>query len=282
MGAKISVDEEARKTIVAVGVTGAGKSSTCNLLTGSRVFDEHQGLCSSTDMAYFVDSQFQGNHVRVIDTMGFLHNQEFAEHQSSFAQFSDLASFGVDVFLLTERFGRFTEAEVRHFNFFKELAGPEALRHTLLLFTHVTNKQLHDCLEEGSLPDCLRLVIEQVGGVVGVESKTHHRAAAADLQRAIEELLIGNDGKRYSNQAILGAKERREALQGRIDALSDPLRRQPLGEKRVELSQGLRTYEEIRSAVEEAEAAERDGRKAARVERRRQGCLVGCTSGICK
>lgn len=258
MGATPSVPEAQRRTVVCVGVTGAGKSTTCNLITSSRAFDEEEGFQSGTDQAVHCDVVRDGMPIRVIDTVGFFQTQATnSEVEAKFGQFSDMTSYGVDVFLLVEQFGRFTEANERHFAMFKEMAGPEALRHTLLVFTHITNRQLQQIIDAGQLPEGLQTIVGQVAGVVGVENKARPRQAVGDLHRAVADVVNANAGERYSNIALDAAAKRREVLQARIDGLQDTNRKAVLTLLRQKLSAGDVTYEEVIGAVDGAEATEK-------------------------
>jgi len=257
MGAQASTSEEARKTIVVVGVTGAGKSSTCNVLSGTSLFAESEGLASHTSEVDHCDCKRKGLPIRIVDTVGFLSNVgDMHDQHERFGSFSDFTPYGIDVFLLTEKYGRWTDANERHFNIFRELAGAEVLKHTILLFTHVTNKDLQKRLDGPDVPEGLRKVIQQVGAVCGVESKKGPRAAMADLSDCIVELVEANAGGRYSNRAITEASQRREALKAQVEALVTPHLKTLLQSKLRGLSNGNYTYKEVLKAVEAAEASE--------------------------
>eukprot|EP00448_Togula_jolla_P000335 CAMPEP_0170612700 /NCGR_PEP_ID=MMETSP0224-20130122/23866_1 /TAXON_ID=285029 /ORGANISM="Togula jolla, Strain CCCM 725" /LENGTH=271 /DNA_ID=CAMNT_0010938227 /DNA_START=66 /DNA_END=881 /DNA_ORIENTATION=- len=254
MGAAVS--EEARKTIVVVGMTGTGKSTTCNLITNSRVFHEDTGFESATAEIAHKDVMSAGMPIRVIDTVGFMSTGESEQtRDAKFAQFADLASYGVDIFLFTEKYGRFTEVNEQNFLLFKELVGPEALRHTLFLFTHVTNQRLQQEIQKGQVPQSLQAIMCQVGGIVGIDSKANPRLAVADLRSAMAELVKRNSELRYSNESLSAAAERREALQKKIDAIPIKHVRDILTQKRRGLSNGTEIHEDVERAVQEAQAS---------------------------
>lgn len=254
MGGSGSVSEEARRTVVVVGVTGAGKSTTCNTISGTHLFIEDDGLTSSTSQAEHADAMRDGLPIRVIDTVGFLSNVDAKDMRANkFGQFAQLTSYGVDAFLLVERYGRWTDAQDRHFELFAEHAGQEAMKHTVLVFTHSNGKDLKRQLE-GEVPVGLRKVINKVAGVVGIDNKLNQRAAVVDLSRAVRELVGINRGVRYSNETIIAAQDRREALQARIKAVQNPHARTALGRMQLGLSDGTIRYEDLMLALKRAEA----------------------------
>ena len=63
-------EEVVRKTVVLVGVTGDGKSSTGNSLCGLLAFKTSGGLQSETQAPTFSDYRRAGTFWRVIDTIG--------------------------------------------------------------------------------------------------------------------------------------------------------------------------------------------------------------------
>jgi GTP-binding protein EngB required for normal cell division len=248
-----SVPENMRRTVVAVGVSGSGKSTTCNSITATRNFLEDGGLNSTTGQAEHTDALRDDVPIRVIDTVGFLSNTDDKDtRHDKFGQFAELASYGVDVFLLVERFGRWTDANERHFKLFTELAGPEALKHTVLVFTHISNDDLQRQLKE-KVPDGLNAVLRQVAGVVGVENKMNSKAASTDVCKVVRDLVKTNEGERYANATLTNASQRRENLQARISALKNPYARHSLEHKRKGLNDGSYSYDELVKALKRAE-----------------------------
>lgn len=260
MGGNASVSEDARKAIVSIGVTGAGKSTACNLISGSNHFSEDDSMVSATDAADFQDAFRDGMPIRVVDTVGLLSNVDSeAQRQSKFAAFSNLTPYGVDVFLLTEKFGRWTESNERHFNMFVELAGQQALKHTILLVTHISNKDLQKKLQDGQFPESFSRIKDKVAAVVGIESKRAPRIAAADISKALRDLVSANGGSRYSNLHLDSAKTRMGTLQARISAMKTDHAKSSAKRAACCLINGSMKYEAVLKAIEEAEVADKAG-----------------------
>lgn len=272
MGSRPSViREEDLKTVVCVGVTGAGKSTLCNAIAGQQFTGVSEGFKSGTSSALHCDFVREGLPLRVVDTVGFLSNcvteEGFQwwvtsnetpeeERETRFQELAATSIFGIDVFLFVERYGRFTDESRRHFQAFVDLAGEEALKHTAVIFTHVANSKIQKALEGGDLPDGLQDMVGKVRCVVGVDSVHALKLAVKDVLKAVRTVVEQNDGVRYSSVALRASQVRREDLLRRIQALKHVGRREALKSLRWELVTGTRTHQEVLRAMEEAEAME--------------------------
>lgn len=283
MGSSISLNEENLITVVSVGVTGAGKSSLCNILAGKPFTQVSDGFSSGTTDALHYDVVREGMPLRIVDTVGFLSNRmnedewqwwflsERLSDEEKKDRFEELAStsiFGVNVFLFIESYGRFTEESRRHFQAFKDLVGEEALRHTVLVFTHVTNAKLQAALADSELPRPLEDVVRQFQWIVGVDSKQAPKQAVTEILKVVKAVVNFNEGCRYSCDMLRATQLRREDILRRIEAIENVHRKETLKSLRWELVVGTRTHAEVLRAVEDAEAAER-------VDRRGCACLEG-------
>lgn len=288
-GSASSVGGGSRVTIACVGVTGAGKSTTCNTLAGQcNIFPTSDGFESVTREAISHDCLREGITLRIIDTVGFISNtgaddvdwQWSLQHQAlsptspnSDDRFKDLAtaSDGVDAFLFLEKFDRFTEDSRRHFETFKTLVGAEGLSHTVLVFTHITNARLQDALS-GDLPPQLSDVIYQVKEVVGVENIRNPGLAASDLMEAIRKLRSANENRRYTSSALEMVREHRSKTLARIKALRSPTMRKSFLWLHRSLVHGPIRKEHVVYLTELSE--NENGNGAVRRRRRR---LAGCS-----
>lgn len=212
-----------------------------------------------------------------MDTVGFHGAPRSAEeHEKEFCAFSSYTPDGVDVFLLTEKYGRFLEAQKHNFQMFKEFVGREgALKHTILVFTHIQNSKLQEQLSDGSIPQELKDIVEQVRCVVGVESKLDRKRAQVDVLKAMRDVTEKNERRRYDTVTTLrNARYARETLMGRIKKLKGQVDRTTLEAKRRELYIGATTYEDLCTAIKDAERTER--LDASRSKNRQATCLPCC------
>ena len=205
-----------QRVCVVVGVTGDGKSTTGNTLCGKDAFETSAGLASATrghDIAtYTVGSQLNGTLWRIIDTIGFEDSCLPSEEVSRlFSAFSEDCMDGVDAFLFVVKWGRFKPEHERALEAFATNAGAEALRHTLLVFTHCEVDDLDAILKSDKAPKSLReRWLPRLAGAVGVDND-QRLVARARLQTALDGLVARLGDARYSHDALREAQKRRDA-----------------------------------------------------------------------
>ena len=95
------------------GVTGAGKSTACNYMFGSEVFEVGGGMISVTSKSSAHETEICGRKVRLIDTPGFCDDFEQEEEKvNELGKAIILAKEGVHAIALVINVGhRFTSAE---------------------------------------------------------------------------------------------------------------------------------------------------------------------------
>ena len=207
-------DESDRRTVVLVGVTGDGKSSTGNTLAAQDAFRVAAGFSSATQTVEHQDYFYRGGRCwRVIDTIG-LHDTGLAagEVMVRFSAFADRAIGGIDCFLFVVRWGRWKPEHDAALGAFVRNAGESALAHTVLVFTHCTlsDDELQQALAEA--PPSLRAQLPKLRGTVGVDNLGAAAASAATeavreaLHRAVEAVVASNDGARYSNDCLAAVR----------------------------------------------------------------------------
>mmetsp|Transcript_27553 Transcript_27553/g.74174 ORF Transcript_27553/g.74174 Transcript_27553/m.74174 type:complete len:253 (-) Transcript_27553:176-934(-) len=212
------MDESEVSALVLVGVTGDGKSSTGNTLSGGSAFEVSAGLASATQESAHVDfmSMHDGEPAffRVVDTIGLQDTNLPAEEvMQRFSRFAHLTPFGIDAFLFVVRYGRFKPEHEAALSAFVANCGDGALEHTILLFTHCTlsNDDLTAALAD-SAPPSLRDILPRLGGgVVAVENVTEALAGRERVLRCVAHMRSRNGSARYSNAALAKAQENYDA-----------------------------------------------------------------------
>ncbi|CAK9095857.1 Voltage-dependent L-type calcium channel subunit alpha-1F (Voltage-gated calcium channel subunit alpha Cav1.4) [Durusdinium trenchii] len=205
-----------RQTVVLVGVTGDGKSSTGNTLCGSSAFPVSAGFKSETQELAHADYLRGATFWRVIDTIG-LHDTHLSQKEvlERFSTFSEAAAEGIDVFLFVLRWGRFKPEHDEALAAFAVNCGETALRHTMLVFTHcdLDDEALSRQLLDPSAPPALTHWLQRIGGgAVGIDN-LDGSTARPRVQRALEGMVAGLAGLRYSNEALEEARAKLKAAE---------------------------------------------------------------------
>lgn len=204
-------EEVVRKTVVLVGVTGDGKSSTGNSLCGLLAFKTSGGLQSETQAPTFSDYRRAGTFWRVIDTIGLEDTGlPRTEVLRRFGLFSDYATAGIDSFLFVVRFGRFKPEHDASLAAFAANVGDAALARTLLVLTHCT-LPAHQlvCALRDDAPQSLKFWLKRMAGAVGVENATNAAGAGECVQAALDDIVRAHP-EPYSNAAIHEARRRQD------------------------------------------------------------------------
>jgi len=222
----LDVDPQTR--VVAVfGVTGSGKSSTCNTLVGGRErnFEQSSTLLSVTKAVSYRDFMYKKCPCRIIDTPGLADTHRTREEiAEELARFTALAPHGLAAILIIVPRGRFTPEQEEALLRIKELLGPLAVRHGIVVFTHCLNPsarrqllgrdQLLDEVNQLPQSSTLRSLVEDCNyRVVPVENvlEPARSESRAHLHERVADVLAQNHGATYDvSNFMKRANQRRE------------------------------------------------------------------------
>lgn len=212
-------EDDQMRSLVVIGVTGDGKSSTCNTLASSSSFVVSGGFSSETAGVASADylrvtPEGELHEMRVVDTIG-LHDTGIpaAEVMRRLGEFADLVPSGISCFLFVVRFGRFKPEHEAAFDAFIANIGEAALAHTILVFTgcEMSADELAKALEQHAPQSLRRLLPRLAGPPVGIDNLSRPREGREAMHLAVDAAIKRNGGARYTHAALAEAKARHDA-----------------------------------------------------------------------
>lgn len=252
------MDDIQKITLVMVGPTGQGKSTLGNMVAGGgegyAPFTTSDDFDSETLESAHADFEWNFNRFRTIDTIGFLDTRmDASQNMDKFAGFADRAPGGIDVFLFVLKKGRFTEQSMGQIHAFRAVAGDDAMKHCILVFTHCgseTNESLRERVQS-TTNQYLKEAVEMCADFLGVDSLATDRDDRQNLLEAVMSTIKSNGGRKYDNRALGEARRRREVLLDKIRTL-DQERREAMEDKINGLFHGRVNFDQVEKAVDEA------------------------------
>ncbi|KAK1875203.1 GTPase IMAP family member 2 [Dissostichus eleginoides] len=202
--------EEVR--LVLLGPPGGGKSSSGNTILGSDQFESDPGFSRVSTESVSRSAGVGGRQVIVVDTPGFTAGsvspkQLFEEILKSIKQ----ASPGPHALVLVLRLGSISSADIALFKNLKQLLRGQALRYSMVLFTH------GDQLGGQSIDDLIRSNshVSELVSMCGrrfcvFENRRRIRQQVRTFLSKIDEMVSANGGQHYTEEMF------RRAQRGRV------------------------------------------------------------------
>jgi hypothetical protein len=237
-----------RRVLVVIGLTGAGKSSTCNTLAGriNKQFVTSSSVTSVTAAAAHRDYDFFKALWRVVDTPGLGDtNRDRESVRGELARIAQFAPHGVTAFVVVVPRGRFTGEHEAALRELEAHFGADALRRfAVVAITGATDpaSESRGLLSRDALVDEInglplshffRKFVSDCGSrVVPVENRfdPHRQVSRMSLHQRVLDVERAVEGTRYDLRSVVdvevsaAAEPRRAAIADRAAALDAALR----------------------------------------------------------
>ncbi|XP_052406590.1 GTPase IMAP family member 9-like [Carassius gibelio] len=181
-------------SMVLVGQTGAGKSSSGNLILGREAFVTSRGESSVHTGCWRETGQVAGREVTLVDTPGLFSVTEESLRQE-ISTCINMTAPGPHAILLVIRLAPVTKQDVLSVEKIRALFGEEANKRTIILFTHADELTCSLAQYISEAGEDLKEILRHCGGRYHDfnNKDMHDRFQVEQLLKMVDDMITAND-----------------------------------------------------------------------------------------